>query len=314
MENLVISAEVVVPVMLLMAVGILLRHFGVVDQRTSLQMNKMLFYGFMPPMMFRSMYYADIHTLGNWKLIGFVAIAAALTYIVFLIVVPKLEPTMSKRGVIIQGICRANLPMFGLPITLALVGDIASPIVSIAIIAQVPFNSILSILSFELFRPGRGKISAKRIIKSIVTNPLILGLAAGLIFPLFNITLPDIILDPINSMGTLVSTMSFVVLGTTINFKSSGVNRKPVTFTVLMRLIIVPLIWLPIAYLLGFRGPEFVVLMALFCTPTAVSSLPMAVAMDGDGELASEVIAVSSICSLVTLFLFIFALKSLGIA
>ncbi len=314
MDNLVISAEVIVPVMILMAIGILLRRFHVVDQHTTQQMNKLIFYGFIPAMMFRSLYYADINSLGNWKLIVFVAATSALSYIIFLIVVPRLEPVAAKRGVIIQGICRGNLPMFGAPIALALVGEISSPIVSLAILAQVPFNSILSILSFELFRPGRGKISAKRIIKSIVTNPIILGLVAGLIFPLFNIKLPDIILSPIDSLGKMASTLAFVVLGATIDFTSSKANRKPVTFTVLMRLVIVPLIWMGLAYLLGFRGAEFVVLTMLFATPTAVSSLPMAVSMDGDGQLASEVIAVGSVLSLVTLFLFIFAIKSLGIA
>ena len=55
------------------------------------------------------------------------------------------------------------------------------------------------------------------------------------------------------------------------------------------------------------------VLTALFCSPTAVSSFTMAQQMGGDSELAAGLVAVGSACSVLTVFLWIFCFKQLGL-
>ena len=56
------------------------------------------------------------------------------------------------------------------------------------------------------------------------------------------------------------------------------------------------------AYFLGFQGQQMCALMVLFAAPVAVSSYPMAVALDADGELAGQLVAFSTLFSLVTIF------------
>lgn len=43
-------------------------------------------------------------------------------------------------------------------------------------------------------------------------------------------------------------------------------------------------------------------LLSVFATPVATASYPMAEAMDGDGKLAAEFVAISTVTSVVTLF------------
>ena len=75
------------------------------------------------------------------------------------------------------------------------------------------------------------------------------------------------------------------------------------------KLVAVPLIFLTIGILLGFRGAELVVLLALFGSPAAVSSFIMAQQMDGDGDLAGQLVVLGSLCSIITMFIWIFILK-----
>ena len=65
--------------------------------------------------------------------------------------------------------------------------------------------------------------------------------------------------------------------------------------------------------LLGFRDVELVTLIAIFASPSAVSSFPMAQQMDSDAELAGDAVVFSSMFSCFTIFLWIFAAKSLGL-
>ena len=67
-------------------------------------------------------------------------------------------------------------------------------------------------------------------------------------------------------------------------------------------MVIIPLLAMPAAVLLGFRGVDLAAIMAFFCSPTAVSSFTMAQQMGADGELAAQLVALTSVMSLFTIF------------
>ena len=79
------------------------------------------------------------------------------------------------------------------------------------------------------------------------------------------------------------------------------------------KLLITPLAMLSIAYLCGFRGAEFAVLMLVFGAPSAVNSFTMAAQMDGDAELAAQQVMLSTVLCSATLFVMIFLFKTVGI-
>ena len=70
---------------------------------------------------------------------------------------------------------------------------------------------------------------------------------------------------------------------------------------------------LAIGYALGLRGLELFLLIAVYGTPVAAASYPMAQNMGGDGELAGQLVVISTVVSVVTLFFWIFFLRSIGI-
>ena len=80
-----------------------------------------------------------------------------------------------------------------------------------------------------------------------------------------------------------------------------------------MRLVILPAIAVFFAVLLGFRGLPLGCVLLIFAPPVAVNSYTMALEMGGDGELAAEIVVLTAAFSCLTLFLWIFLLKSLGL-
>ncbi len=54
-------------------------------------------------------------------------------------------------------------------------------------------------------------------------------------------------------------------------------------------------------------------MLAMSASPTAVNSYIMAQQAGGDGKLAGEAVVFTSALSVVTIFLFVFALRSLGL-
>ena len=66
--------------------------------------------------------------------------------------------------------------------------------------------------------------------------------------------------------------------------------------------------------LLGcFDSAHFAVFIALFATPLAVSTVPMVQEMDGDVELAGQILVFSTIFSTFSIFFSTLVLRLLGI-
>ena len=70
---------------------------------------------------------------------------------------------------------------------------------------------------------------------------------------------------------------------------------------------------LGLAAWLGFRGVDFVTLIAIFATPCAVASFAMAQQMGSDAELAGNCVIFTSGLSCFTIFCWLLATKSLGL-
>ena len=68
-----------------------------------------------------------------------------------------------------------------------------------------------------------------------------------------------------------------------------------------------------IAALLGFRDASLGVILILFGAPTAVSSYIMAKKMGNDGELAAQILLLTTFLCMLTIFGGIFIIKSIGL-
>ena len=84
-------------------------------------------------------------------------------------------------------------------------------------------------------------------------------------------------------------------------------------FIVITKLIIVPLIMLPLSVFLGIRGIALLTLTIIYGAPTGVSTFQMAKQMDGDGDLAGQIVVFTSAFSIVTVFGWIFLLKQFAL-
>ena len=90
-------------------------------------------------------------------------------------------------------------------------------------------------------------------------------------------------------------------------------NLRQLAVTLTGRLVIVPLILVPIAAIMGFRGVELLSVFIMAGAPTAVSSFTMAEQMEADGELAGQIVVFGSTFCIITIFLWIFCLKQIGL-
>lgn len=98
-------------------------------------------------------------------------------------------------------------------------------------------------------------------------------------------------------------------MGAQFDVKRFRSDIKVSMLTSLCRVVVCPCVIIGAGILLGFRGSELGALFVLFSAPTAVSSYVMSKNMGGDGDLASQIILVSTFLSMFTITAGIYLLK-----
>ena len=310
MENLMISANAVLPMCLVMALGYGTRRLGWLRREEISTINKIAFRIFLPCLLYYNIYCSDLSGSFDPLLMTYAVGGVLLTFGLALGYTLLTEKLPERRGVLIQGMFRSNYVIMGIPVATALLGADQLGTVSILIAVIVPLFNMLAVVVLEVFRGQKPK--PLHILGQIAKNPLVIGSVLGILTLVAGIRLPHILEQTIQSVSAIASPLQLFLLGAFFQFFGLKTYRRELVTVSIAKLIVSPGLFLGLGALLGFRGVAFVSLIGIFASPTAVNSFTMAQQMGGDAELAGDIVVTTSAASILTMFLWIFLFKSLG--
>lgn len=311
MENLMISANAVLPMCLIMALGYGTRRLGWIRREEISAINKIAFRIFLPCLLYYNVYCSDLSGSFDPLLMAYAVGGVLLTFGLSLGYTLLTEKLPERRGVMIQGMFRSNYVIMGIPVATALLGAGQLGTVSILIAVVVPLFNMLSVVVLEVFRGQKPK--PLHILGQIAKNPLVIGSVLGILTLAAGIRLPHILEQTIQNISAIASPLQLFLLGAFFQFSGLKTYRRELVTVSAAKLIVAPGLFLGLGALLGFRGVAFVSLIGVFASPTAVNSFTMAQQMGGDAELAGDIVVTTSAVSILTMFLWIFLFKSLGV-
>ncbi len=311
MENLVISLNAVLPLLLSMGVGYFVRLRKWVDDAFVTKCNAFAFKVFMGFLLFSNLYTADLSSFSAVKMILFAVVAETLVFVISFFGIRRFFLDGGTRAVLTQAIFRGNYVIFGIPIATSIYGEGNVGEAALLAAVCVPLFNVFAVVVMEYYSPD--KKGVKSLFRGIATNPAIVGVLAALVVLLLNIPIPTAVEKAITDLSRVSTPLSLVLLGASFHFRSLKSNLRPLLFGIGGKIFLFPLLILPVAILLGFRGLDLLCLVIMFAAPTAVTSYTMASAYGYDGELAGQLVVFSSILATLTIFLWIFALKSFSL-
>ena len=310
-DNFIVALSAVVPLFCLMSIGAFVKWRKWLTDEELNHMNRMVFRVFFCCMMFHSIYTTDLAATFRPKLMLFGAGGVLAIFTLLMLIVPRIEPDNKRRGVMVQAIFRSNFVLMGVPIVANIFGDSNIAVSTMMIAVIVPLYNILAVFALETFRGG--KFALLPILKGVLKNPMILGAIAGATLLTLGVHVPAPVLKPIGQISAATTPVALIILGASFRFGSTHEHRRQLLTCIFGRLILVPSLLLTAAVLIGFRGIDFVTLIAIFGTPCAVVSFAMAQQMDGDADLAGNCVVFTSALSCFTIFCWILLFKTLGI-
>lgn len=306
-----ISADAVLPMCLIMALGYGTRRLGWIRREEISAINKIAFRIFLPCLLYYNVYCSDLSGSFDPLLMAYAVGGVLLTFGLSLGYTLLTEKLPERRGVMIQGMFRSNYVIMGIPVATALLGADQLGTVSILIAVVVPLFNMLSVVVLEVFRGQKPK--PLHILGQIAKNPLVIGSVLGILTLAAGIRLPHILEQTIQNISAIASPLQLFLLGAFFQFSGLKTYRRELVTVSAAKLIVSPGLFLGLGALLGFRDVAFVSLIGVFASPTAVNSFTMAQQMGGDAELAGDIVVTTSAVSILTMFLWIFLFKSLGV-
>ena len=324
MSEFLFAINVTSPIVIMVVIGYFLKRIGMLDAGIAKVLNKLVFRVFLPAMLFLNMYKIESLASVDFSFVWYTLISTVVLFLIAVGAVIRFIKDNAKRGALLQSVFRANYALVGIPLATSLFGTegaIAATVLSAFIIPV--FNS-LAVIGLCIFSPDK-KPSVKKILIGIAKNPLIQSIALGFVALgiravfvecgiSFRLTDLEPIYKTLNSLSSVATPLALLVLGSQFEMSAIPELKKYIAFGVLARNLIVPALGIAVAYFIGvFSGAHFATFVAVFCTPVAVSSVPMAQEMDADVSLAGQLVVWSTVFSAISIFIASYILKLLEI-
>lgn len=312
-ENLLFSLNATVPVFLMMVLGYLLHKIGWMDDEFASKMNRFVFRVPLPVLLFGDLAAVDFAQVWNMKFVSFcfgvtvisIAVSAGISF---------LWKDRSIQGEFIQASYRSSAAILGIAFIQNIYGT--AGMAPLMIIGSVPLYNVMAVLVLSLFKPGQRGLDRdvmKTTLWGIVTNPIILGIAAGLLWSALRLPMPQIMGKMISSVGGVTTPMGLMAMGAAFDLRRAFAKVKPAVTAAFIKLIGFCAVFLPAAVRLGFREEELVAILVMLGSATTVTCFVMAKNMGHEGVLSSSVVMLTTLFSAFTLTGWLYLLRSMGL-
>ena len=323
LDNLLLSLNTVTPVLILTVLGMMLKKIKLLPDSFYSGADKFVFDIALPAMIFLQVAGADMTSGGDlMKLPVFTVVMLIITCTVFSVVTHLIVRNPARVGASVQSMFRSNSSILGVVFVTNIYAGTAESDAALAGYAiTMPFvilmYNILSVIVLTVFMPTaegeeKQKINIGKILINTAKNPLIIAVVLGLPFMIFGWELPSIINTSVGYLSDSATALALISLGAGFSFSALKGNITLATVTSLVKTVLHPIIGVAAAYLCGFRGNELLITFIIFGTPAAVSSYIMAKNMKSDYELSGQILLISTLLCIVTIFIGVFLMKTVG--
>lgn len=309
MENFIFSINATVPVFLLMMLGLFLKKLGWIEDGFAAKMNKFVFLVPLPVLVFYDLATVDFGKVWDGRFVLFCLIVTGIS-IAIAALISLVWRDKSIQGEFIQASYRSSAALLGIAIIQNVYGS--AKIAPLMIIGSVPIYNIMAVIVLSLSGPEQRKLDKRMLkdtLKGILTNPIIIGIAAGILWSVSKIPMPVIMEKTVTSVAAIATPMGLMAMGATFDIRKAFSKACPAVLASFMKLAGFCVLFLPLAVKMGFRGEKLTAILVMLGSATTVSCFVMAKNMKHEGVLTSSVVMLTTLFSAFTLTGWLYVLK-----
>jgi predicted permease len=306
--------NIVLPVFLVIALGWLVRKWGLIDASFLSSTNRLVYYICLPILLFYKIGTADFGSNFSPRLVVGSVGAVGLTFLLSYLYAAFRGYPAAVHGVFSQGTFRGNIAYMGLAIALNAYGETGLTRAGILMGFLVPFLNFFAILA--LICPHRGQSEHGGLmfwLKQLALNPLIIASFLGVCWSYLALDMPLLFERSLNIASNMALPLALLAIG-------GGFSLEKLRGDLLIAGLAtgVKLVWMPVlaAFLLvslGVEGMDLGIGVLIAATPAATANYIMAHELRGDAELAGAIVMLSTLFSAASYTAALLLLRSQGL-
>lgn len=314
LDNLIFSLSATMPLFIVMVVGWVLKNKGFLSDEFVKVSNKLNFNVTLPCFLFLDMKDCNIKENFNGKYVLYCFVVTLICILGTWIYGRIFIKDKSIIGEFVQGSYRGSAAVLGIALIANVAGDVGMG--PIMIVGAVPLYNVFAvvILAIENRKDNDRNLATlvKQAVKGVCTNPIIISLFVGFMFSFLDWDFPSIINDSVNCIAKLTTPLALICIGASFKGAAAIKMLGPTVTATLIKLVIQPLVFLPVAAKLGFGVAEMAAVLVMLGAPTTPSCYIMAKNMGHEGTLTASIVALTTLLSAFTVTFFVFFMKSVG--
>ena len=307
------SLNATLPIFLTMLLGWFFKKIRLVDDVFVKKLNRFVFQAALPVLVFQDLATVDFFEVWDMRFVAF-CFLATLTSILAVSGFSYLLKDRRIQGEFIQASYRSSAAILGIAFIQNIYGS--SGMAPLMIVATVPLYNVMAVAVLSVMKPDRETMSralAMQTLKGIVTNPIILGILAGMAWSLLKLPMPVVLEKTLKNVGVLATPLGLMAMGASFEIRQASAQLRPAFTAAAIKLVVLAAIFLPLAVYLGFTQEKLVAILVMLGSATTVSCFIMAKNMGHEGTLTSSVVMLTTLFSAFTLTGWLWLLKTLGL-
>ncbi|MER2268671.1 AEC family transporter [Methylobacterium oxalidis] len=295
------------PVVILTALGMVLRHRRFLDDAFWPQAERLAYFVLLPCLFFHGLATAQLDALPVREL----ALTLILSTLAVAALVVAARPLMKLEGPaftsVFQGSVRFN-NYVGVTLAAGLFGAKGIALAAICNAAIVPTVNILCVLVFA--RYGSARLTRAGLLRQLVTNPLVVGSLGGIAFQMLGLGIPAGVEPAMRALGAASLPLGLLCIGAALEFRSVRHWVGPVASSSAMKFLAMPIVTLLVATALGLKGPALTTALLFQALPTASSAYILARQLGGDAALMAGITATQTVLAFAAIPLVLISLSA----
>lgn len=309
LSSLGFSLTVTLPIFIILLSGIFLKKINFINDVFIDISSKLVFNVSLPLLLFFGIQKTPLEDVNNLPLIVYAAFATFVVYLALELWAKRLQPA-TDRGVFVQASFRSNMGIIGLAYCINAYGEAGLIAASLYLGLITILYNVLSVITLN--SSMHGELSISKSLKGIAKNPLIIGIVAGLVVSALHIPVPAFAEKTGQYFANLALPLALLGAGGALSLNELKTNPNKTFYASISKLFIVPFLITAGGAIWGFRGIDLGILFLMSSAPSASASFIMVKAMGGNFKLAANIIAMTSLGSVVSVSLGITILRSLN--
>ena len=303
------------PLFFIMLLGHLLHRKQFLTDDFVAMANKFVFNVALPVQLFRDLATMDVRASFDAKYVLFCAAATTSSILVIWALAKLFLKEKHIVGEFVQACYRSSAAILGAAFIQNIYGT--SGMSGLMILGSVPLYNIFAVIILTLESPaldaksGMGE-KIKKSLKGIVTNPILLGIAAGFVWSLLRLPMPTMANKTLSSLAGMTSPLALLAIGAGFKGREALGYLKPTAVATVTKLVVLPAIFLPMAVHFGFTDQKLVALLVMLGSVTTPAGYVMAKQMGHEGTLTGSVCVTTTVFSALTLTFWVFWARSNG--